>query len=122
MPTPRPRARVITMAGRRPMAVFYSPQEYKAWQTDIGRRLAALDAPPVPLEGPLSVELVFTVPKPKTTKLSHPKPDIDNYAKGILDAITADGRFWRDDTQVRTLLATKAWGASGSIAVSVKEL
>src|SRR3546814_6831543 len=31
---------------------------------------------------------IFTAPRPKTTKLAVPKPDIDNYAKGALDALT----------------------------------
>lgn len=122
MPTPRPRARVIAVPGRRPIASFYSPVEYKAWQKGIGRALAAVDAPPAPFEGPLEVELTLTVEKPKTTKLPHPRGDVDNYSKSVLDAITADGRFWHDDTQVRTLCATKRWGESGEIAVSIRTL
>lgn len=108
--------------GRAPMAVFYSPKEYKAWQTDAARRLAEVEAPSAPLEGPVEVELRFFVTKPKTSKLPHPKPDIDNYAKGVLDVMTTDGRFWNDDTQVQRLIASKEWGAQGQIQVSVRSL
>jgi Holliday junction resolvase RusA-like endonuclease len=33
---------------------------------------------------------------------------VDNFAKGILDALTKGGA-WIDDTLVRTLLITKRW-------------
>lgn len=125
MPTPRPRARVIAPKGRRPIVSMYSPAEYKAWQAKFLALLAQMDAPSALLEGPLEVSVACYVARPKTTKLSHPKPDVDNYAKGVLDCITQDGRFWTDDTQVRTLHVTKSWTAEGevpAITVTIKEL
>lgn len=100
---------------------MYSPKEYQEWQAEALKLLEA--TPAVLFGGPVVVELVCEVARPKTTKLAAPKPDVDNYAKGVLDVITKDGRFWADDTQVVILTVTKAWttGTPG-IHVTIKEL
>lgn len=110
MPTPRPRARVISGAGRKPLAVFYSPKEYQDWQKAAAAALKSVSAEYT--DGPVSVSVLCVAERPKTTKLSMPKPDVDNYGKGVLDAITKDGRFWADDTQVSDLTITKRWSAA----------
>ncbi|WP_040713854.1 RusA family crossover junction endodeoxyribonuclease [Novosphingobium lindaniclasticum] len=122
MPTPRPRARVIAAAGRRPIASFYSPKEYQEWQKEAAAALKGV--PAFPIDGPCTVSIVCEVAKPKTTKLAAPKPDVDNYAKGVLDAITKDGRFWSDDSQVVGLWVSKTWteGAPGIHVAISKEL
>jgi Holliday junction resolvase RusA-like endonuclease len=66
----------------------------------------------------------FRMPRPKShfgakgLKASAPrhhfgKPDIDNLTKLVLDVVTKDGRVWRDDSQVITLLAYKEYAAAG---------
>lgn len=125
MPTPRPRARVIAVPGRRPLASFYSPKEYKEWQKEALHALKLAEAPRTPFEGPVSVSVTCLAERPKTTKLPAPKPDVDNYAKGVLDAVTQDGRFWLDDSQVCDLRVMKQWaplGAPGCIAIIIQEL
>jgi Holliday junction resolvase RusA-like endonuclease len=107
MPTPRPRARVISGAGRKPLAVFYSPKEYREWQEAAAAALKS--APAQYTDGPVIVSVLCVAARPKTTKLLMPKPDSDNYGKGVLDAITKDGRFWSDDTQVADLHVSKRW-------------
>lgn len=100
----------------------YSPKEYKDWMDNaVGAVLeeTTFDQKMSPLEGPLTVALVFTVARPKTTKLSAPKPDVDNYAKAILDAMTKAG-VWHDDSQVEFLAIKKMWGEEDSIDVEVR--
>lgn len=86
---------------------MYSPADYKKWQEEAAGLLAEIDA--VYHEGPVEVVLTCYSTRPKTTKLNHPKPDVDNYAKGVLDVITKDGRFWHDDSQVQKLTVSKQW-------------
>lgn len=95
------------MPGRKPIASFYSPKEYQEWQKDAAKALKSVIAEHTSLPVEVFVEVRAT--RPKTTKLFVPKPDVDNYAKGPLDVITKDGRFWDDDTQVADLHVKKRW-------------
>ena len=87
-------------------------------------------APKYPLEGAISVSMVFSMPRPKshyrTGKYSHllkknvpmqciTKPDIDNLVKFYLDAMT--GSFWRDDAYVCTIEASKIYSKDGIIEI-----
>jgi len=60
-----------------------------------------------PLQGPLAVVIELYVTRPKTTKLDYPKPDIDNYAKAVLDVL--NGLMWEDDSQIISVYVTKQW-------------
>ena len=55
----------------------------------------------------LDVKLYLFIEKPKTSKLLYPRPDVDNYAKSILDLL--NGKLWKDDQQVIQLLVNKQW-------------
>lgn len=46
------------------------------------------------------------------------KPDVDNYVKATLDALT--GALWRDDSQIVKLVSEKRYGETGKIIISVK--
>jgi len=69
----------------------------------------AMDAR-LPLEGPVAVDLHFTVPRPKTLprKVIWPikRPDIDKLARAVLDGLVYGGVLG-DDSQVVTLIAHK---------------
>ena len=119
MPAPRPRARAIQpKGGKRAIATVYNPSEYTAWATAAAEAIKEEMGEDLSLEGPLTVGNIVTVEKPKTTKLSAPKPDIDNYAKAVLDAMTK-ARMWNDDSQVEFLAVKKQWGPFGQIDVEV---
>jgi len=49
----------------------------------------------------LRVSAFFLVTKPKTSKLSHPRGDIDNYLKALFDS--CNELVWRDDVQITEL-------------------
>jgi Holliday junction resolvase RusA-like endonuclease len=87
-------------------------------------------APKYPLEGAISVSMIFHMPRPKShyrsgryshlLKESAPtlhvsKPDIDNLVKFYLDAMT--GSFWKDDSSVCTVEASKIYSEEGLIEI-----
>ena len=119
------------MRGR---AQVYNPSTANAWKHAVAAA-AAPHAPPEPLEGPVAMRLVLHFKRPqRLLRRASPdgvvwhtiKPDIDNCAKAVIDAMTrADsGRilmlarralsrigFWRDDCQVCWQDARKVYAA-----------
>lgn len=76
--------------------------DIKAWIHEF-KLMAGKFAPDKPFDGPIELTLYFAFPnikadkgkvKPMTTK-----PDFDNLAKSVCDALTDLG-FWNDDSQV----------------------
>jgi Holliday junction resolvase RusA-like endonuclease len=102
-------------------ATAYTPKPYRTWQEEAAKQLALI-ASDGPFTGPVLVALAFGVLKPKTSKLTHPRPDIDNYEKSILDALTKDGRFWLDDSQVVGLSSHKMWADNTGHQISIVAL
>ena len=110
MPAPRPRARVL---GR--YAQVYMPSEYSTWKDKAVEMLRGAERLPPDelLARPVTVDMTVLAPKPKTSKLNLPRPDVDNYAKAALDALTQSDCWWVDDTQVRQLRVSKQWADPG---------
>lgn len=102
-PASRPR---FTCRGR--FAVAYSDKPYAEW---IASATALLKDVKVPqgwdTAAAFCMIVINKVLKPKTSKLTHPKPDVDNYAKSIMDAVTKAGHLWDDDCQVVSLRVSK---------------
>lgn len=99
----------------------YYTKTYRNW-----RDLAASRLPhgELHLDGPISVDVEVVKKRPKTTKLDHPHPDIDNYVKAALDALTKAGGYWDDDKQIVALSAHKRFtapGEEGHTVVSIYE-
>lgn len=111
MPSPRPRFRVIGKKGGAQFVNTYMPPEYVAWKSDVTDYVRGVnDRPPEALYSlPTKVSMVARVAPPKTTSLTHPKPDVDNYAKGIMDAMTEAKVWWDDDKRVVHLTSEKRW-------------
>lgn len=118
-PKGQPRGRA-TIRGRH--AGIYDPGTADGWKS-----LIALHSKPYrpryPITGPVEVDLVFLMPRPKSRmRKSDPegrlwctaKPDADNLEKALLDAMTNAG-WWRDDAQVVRLNTSKVYHAKDEI-------
>lgn len=101
VPASRPR---VTRFG-----TYYS-KTYKAWLAAAMAAVAPCPYPPV--FGHYEVLVESIVERPRTTKLSRPKGDVDNYAKGPLDVLTKL-RYWPDDADITVLTSTKRFTNAG---------
>ena len=74
-----------------------------------------------PTEDPLMVYVEVFPTRPRTSKLDHPRPDIDNFVKAIFDL--CNGTVWKDDSQIIYMEANKAWAKNdGYFTVEIEEL
>lgn len=76
-----------------------------------------------PIEGDLAVDLELVITRPKQTKLTAPRADIDNFVKAVFDSL--NGYLWEDDRQVLKLYAIKQWaeeGEEGYFTIGVDKL
>lgn len=94
-------------------ASVYTPDTADAWKALVAAA-AAQASPPEPFRGAVHVRLAFFMPRPKRLQRSPvsawhgQKPDVDNLAKAVLDAMAETG-WWLDDAQVAELVARKLW-------------
>lgn len=118
---PRPRAFARKM-GNKFVARVYDAGTAEEWKSIVA--VAARSAlPSAPIGVPVRVELEFAMPRPvghfgsgrnaavlKSSSPSHPvgKPDLDNLAKAVLDALTQIG-MWADDSLVVSLCIHKCY-------------
>ena len=114
---------------------MYTPKVADEWKRNVQLatpRCSIVNLNPATL-GPVTVRIVAYFPRPKShyrtgkhadmVKATAPrnhygKPDCDNVAKAILDALTPVG-IWRDDAQVHHLEVTKLW-ANGSSGAAIE--
>ena len=111
-PVPAPRAR----SGKYGQ---YYPPKYKAFQRDMAAAIETLEWDK-PLEGPVVVEILLECTPPKKKTREYPcRGDVDNYSKGVLDAL--NGIAWVDDVQVVDLHVLKKYATKGAIHVNYDE-
>ena len=117
IPKAQPRARAFAFKGK---ARMYDPGTAEAWKGDVASQTKELHGKN--LQGCIKVEMCFGMARPKShyrsngvdLKPSAPKvyyakkPDADNLAKAVLDALTALN-VWGDDDQVVVLYVAKKW-------------
>lgn len=96
----------------------YHAKPYKTWLDSAEQHLPGLKAR-IEHETNLLVIVESICTRAKTSKLVRPKGDVDNYAKGPLDAITHSERYWKDDVQVIDLVSRKRFAAKGEPARTV---
>lgn len=116
------------------VSVRDSSKRAKPWQAVVAS--AAKDAfAGALLAGPLHLEIVFVLPRPKghygtgrnaaTVRPSAPiapdvKPDLTKLVRGVEDALT--GLVWRDDGQVVSQHTSKIYGEPAECRIDVSEL
>ena len=103
----------------------YDPPKSKAYKEFVA--LTAKRHFSKPLEGALSIRVVFYMPMPKSwskgKKEQHEglfhtsRPDIDNLCKALLDGL--NGVAFEDDGQVVCLQAWKFWSSEPKIEIEV---
>jgi Holliday junction resolvase RusA-like endonuclease len=123
---PRQRHRVVPSGGR-PFVQNFTPAKHPVQAFKASVRLAARDAyQGPPLDGPVGIVVVFAMPRPGRLMwkkrpmprcLHVSKPDLDNLAKAVKDALT--GLLWRDDAQIAHANLSKVY-ASGEEQPSVR--
>lgn len=115
IPKGQPRPRAFSRGGH---ARVFSPGTAESWKSDIASA-AREKLPAEPLKGPISLDVTFYFPRPKshyTKKGLRPdapkwhtgKPDRDNLEKAVLDCLTTL-RMWDDDAQVCTGCVRKVY-------------
>jgi Holliday junction resolvase RusA-like endonuclease len=121
-PVPQPRPKVSTSGG---FARAYVPSKHPVHCFRSRVTEAARDAGLVRVDQPVAVEITAVFGRPrshyrrsgvKPTAPLLPRPDCDNLAKAVLDALQdALG----DDTRVARLTVEKGWGSEGCTTVRV---
>lgn len=70
-------------------------------------------------EGPMSIQLDFILTKARTSTRKYPRLDIDKLIRAVLDALT--DHAYKDDSQVVSVIATKAFGPTSGVKISLRE-
>ncbi len=118
---PRPRAFARKMGNGKFCARVFDSGTAESWKSQIAAE-GAQHKPAAPISGPVSLRIRFYMPRPKghfvagkpvrglrpSAPVRHiGKPDADNLAKAVMDALTQCGWFWMDDAQVAILAVAK---------------
>ena len=121
-PVPQPRPRVSTVGG---FARAYVPKDHPVHAYRQAVALAARLAGLRQTDTPMNVCIVAVFKRPashvtakgavKATAPKVPRPDVDNIAKAVLDAL---GEFF-DDTLVESLSVSKSYGDVASTKVVI---
>ncbi len=117
VPQARPRTFWHRAAGK---FVTTNPRDCEQWK-EKARLLALPHRPREPIDFPVRVILDFYVPRPKGAKdavWACVRPDLDNYAKAVLDALQ-QAQFFTDDSRVVWLECRKLYSQNGEIGVRI---
>lgn len=90
----------------------YVPARQRQWMNTIADAAQAIMSGHPPHDGPLRVEAVFYMPRPKAGKYDEPigRPDLSNLWKLAEDAITEAG-VWADDARITRVEAAKLYAS-----------
>lgn len=102
-PAPQGSKKFVGMVNGHGMMVE-SSKKVKPWRQDVKAAALAVRNGAEPIDGPIVVRMVFTLPKPLSApkrKRTYPdkKPDLSKLVRSTEDALT-DAGIWRDDARV----------------------
>lgn len=116
---PEPYRRMRTGKG-----MVYTDPEYRAYKEAIWR-MTASQYRDQPIDGAISLMLTFAFKNPAThankpvPRPYNRRPDIDNLAKPIMDAL--NGVLWNDDSQITKVFAEKIYSDYDYISISAEK-
>ena len=125
MPKERPR---VTLIGGHPR--IYTPRKTADYEKEIGEAWKKENGL-LPYEGPVIVRIVLGMAIPKNTSQKQrklmlerkrrpvTKPDVDNCAKSVLDAL--NGLAYKDDNQIVSLTVKKYYTETPKVMIKVAE-
>jgi Holliday junction resolvase RusA-like endonuclease len=130
-PKGQPRPKAFARGGH---AAVYDPGTAEGWKLLV-RAEADKAKPAAPFTGALSLRCEFYLKRPKghynskgVLKPTAPnfhigKPDADNFAKAVMDALTNIGTIWGDDSQVSRLYVSKMYTTTTpGCAITIAEI
>jgi Holliday junction resolvase RusA-like endonuclease len=102
---------------------MHDPENSRDWKRTVQAQVIPVK-PAAPFDCPLSMELSFVLPRPKSLprKVVHhtKRPDIDNLFKAIADSL--NGILYRDDSQIVHLVVEKKYGAEPGVEIRLYEM
>jgi len=124
---------ITPVPASRPRVTFngtYYPKRHREFQKAFKALVGTLKRPREPLESNVALTIMFEMPMPKhwsnkkrsemNMKYHTSRPDTSNMVKIVEDCL--NGIWFKDDSQICSLYATKHWAYSGKITVTMKEV
>ena len=108
-PVPQGSKSAYNRGGR--IVLVEANKKLPAWRKHVKETLEAASASCEPMTGPVTLEVMFFMPKAKSNRDEYPigrVGDLDKLIRSINDAATDAGIF-NDDSQVIEIVAHKVW-------------
>jgi crossover junction endodeoxyribonuclease RusA len=95
----------------------------KEWRGKIAQEVIATYGEPE-ITQPVSITVIFNLPKPKTVKRSEPTvpPDLDKLQRAVGDALSIDCKYLKDDAVVVEWHAYKRYDQQLGVFIKVEVL
>ncbi len=119
--TPVPQGSVNAYRGR---IVGVTPK-LRAWRLKVRTGTIARHAGP-PLDGPITVHLVFQLAPPKRPRWALPavKPDVDKLIRAVFDSLSTTKQMRgviTDDARIVSITATKTYHGNPGVMITITE-
>lgn len=118
---PKPKARSRTTRNKHTgKSVTYTPDQTVDWEQSILIQALA-HKPNHPWDEPIGIGLQFHLPRPKSLskkkKWPGVRPDLDNYAKSVLDAL--NGVYYIDDGRICEIVLRKQYSQDPGVEINL---